>query len=549
MPRISQAGIPIQQAVTQDIRVDLGPSIGEGLQAVGAAAIGVGRQLQEEEKVQKLLDEKMQNQIDISGRIDSAGIRSVTDTNIERLMFQSPDPTTWESIVKEQFQQASADLTKIEMSDETRAVQIKLLEIDLAEKLASTQGRAVVQKAADNRFKATAELISAMGTGKLDDIAIAEDNLRSVLDDTIALEEETDAIIKAVKEKGNDEFVKTVAGVGFAAWERTVTKENPQGDLAVAFAAIDELNLPEADKAVAESQMRTRVTNRRAENTLKLEAQQEQQLDDINQLIYFDKNYDAAMKAVDASSLDEKAQSSLFADIQRRAAAAVKHKDIVTDRSVFERLYNDALGIWKGSVRKRDFNEDLRNNSRFLGDEDYQELLKIAATTLKTSQASALSNADREAGRLLVNHVDEPAYAQFLADSMRGLKPDAAKLFESEANEIRQLQFWNLSLYNKDLRDWITENPDKLGREFAQYANQQKMIYWSKSIEDIRATKAEGEQVRSTLRELQAETDKAKQDPIKAPAVPPTITTQAAYDKLPSGSRYIDRNGRISVKR
>lgn len=541
MPRVSEIGVPVARAVLTPIGVDLGPG-GEGLQAIGAAVSGIG-------KVQQLLDRKMQNQIDIGGRIDSASVRSVTDTDIERLLFESPDSTTWEDIVRKRFAQSSTELSKIDMSDETRAIQVGLLEADLQEKLATIQGRAVVKKAADNRFKATAELIKAMGVGKPDEILLAEQNLRDILDDTISLKEEKDEIIKDVKEKGTEEFVKTVAGVGFDAWKRTVTKENPAGDLTVAFAAIDNMNLPEADKQNAESQMRVRVQNRRAENTFKLEAQQEQQLDDINQLIYFDKNYDAAMKAVDASALDEKAQSLLFADIQRRAAAAVKHVDIVTDRSVFERLYNDSLGIWKGSVNKRDFNEDLRNNSRFLGDEDYQELLKSAANTLKTSQASALSLADKEAGRLLVNHVDEPAYVKFLADSMRGMKPDAAKLFESEANEIRQLQFWNLSLYNKDLRQWIADNPDKLGREFAQYANQQKMLYWNKSIDEVRAEKEKGDQVRATLKRLQAESDKAKEKAAESPPTPPTITTQAAYDKLPTGARYIDRNGRVSVKR
>lgn len=74
-----------------------------------------------------------------------------------------------------------------------------------------------------------------------------------------------------------DEAEKKVAignavGIGFDVWQTTVTPEDPDGNLNLAFDAIDALDVPGGDKQEIESELKTRVANRRAET--KLEAEQ-----------------------------------------------------------------------------------------------------------------------------------------------------------------------------------------------------------------------------------------------------------------------------------
>ena len=76
---------------------------------------------------------------------------------------------------------------------------------------------------------------------------------------------------------------------------------------------------------------------------------------------------------------------------------------------------------------------------------------------------------------------------------MKGLKPDLANAFEKDANERRKLQFWYLSRYNKEMRDWITENPEKVGKDFYQYSEQLKHQYWNTSIDEIKKLRLERE--------------------------------------------------------
>ncbi len=268
----------------------------------------------------------------------------------------------------------------------------------------------------------------------------------------------------------------TVLDAAFAVWRDT-------GQLADGLAIIDKSGLD--DKARVENEFKTRVTNRRAEEKLELEAQQEKDLDAINKLLFSDKDYSGAMLAIENSSLDEKTQGTLFADAERRAAAAAKGVPLKNDRVEESRLYEESLDIWRGTVTKKDFDADLVDNQHKLDDSAYQRVSSSAANTLKSSQAESLRRADTETGRLIVDFREEDAFKKFISDGIKGLNPDAASLFENVANERRQLQFWSLSRYNAELRQWIEENPDKLGKDFFQFSESLKHEYWNQSIEDL----------------------------------------------------------------
>ncbi len=164
-----------------------------------------------------------------------------------------------------------------------------------------------------------------------------------------------------------------------------------------------------------------------------------------------------------------------------------------TDRVKQAELYTESLNIWRGTISKTEFDKKLNANANNLDDNSYRILAKSAADTLKSSQAESLSRANTEVIRVVVDFSEEDAFAKFVSDSIKGLDTDAAKLFEDNANENRQLQFWSVSRYNAELRQWIEDNPDKLGKDFSQFSEGLKHQYWNRSIEEIKVLKVERE--------------------------------------------------------
>ncbi len=223
----------------------------------------------------------------------------------------------------------------------------------------------------------------------------------------------------------------------------------------------------------------------------------------------------------------------------------ISKPDITTDRVKQAELYTKSIDIWRGTTTKAEFDKDLNASAADLDDSAYASLARSAADTLRSSQAEALSRANTEAGRLIVDFIQEDSFKQFIADSIKGLNPDAVTLFEDEANERRQVQFFALSRYNAEVRQWIEENPDKLGKDFFQFSESLKHDYWNKSIDDLRELRARTEAEFVAAGFLAAN-----------PLVPPvadssivTISTRAEYDKIQKGTRYRGPDGRIATKR
>ena len=128
----------------------------------------------------------------------------------------------------------------------------------------------------------------------------------------------------------------------------------------------------------------------------------------------------------------------------------------------------------------------------------------------------------------------------------------------------RKMQFWYLSRYNKELRDWLAEHPDKLGRDFFEYAEELKHQYWNTGIDEIRRLKREreggifeeevGEQIRKVKEAAGGPSILGADILPVAPAEPkeaelPRPKTKAEYDALPSGTEYIHPDGTRRVKK
>jgi hypothetical protein len=112
-------------------------------------------------------------------------------------------------------------------------------------------------------------------------------------------------------------------GQAFSAWQATVNTENPDGDLNAALELVESSGIPETDKQEVESELTSRITNRRAENKIKLETQKDEEIGNINQLLYIDENYSGASKAVqDSPFFTNKEKKPLLKEINTLAKAA-----------------------------------------------------------------------------------------------------------------------------------------------------------------------------------------------------------------------------------
>ena len=96
---------------------------------------------------------------------------------------------------------------------------------------------------------------------------------------TAAKQAEDFAIIDAAEQKV---AISNSVGIGFDAWQTTVTPDDPDGDLNAAFDVIDALDVPEGEKQEIESELKTRVANRRAETKLEAEQADAKSVETIN---------------------------------------------------------------------------------------------------------------------------------------------------------------------------------------------------------------------------------------------------------------------------
>jgi hypothetical protein len=106
----------------------------------------------------------------------------------------------------------------------------------------------------------------------------------------------------------------------FGAWQQTVTPDNPKGDLNAAFDLIEQSDIPAEDKQEAESELKTRVTNRRAENKFQFEQQNQEDRQGIVDL--FVKNQYAGIDAfINSTSLEPKEKSEWISKAATRTKA------------------------------------------------------------------------------------------------------------------------------------------------------------------------------------------------------------------------------------
>lgn len=243
-----------------------------------------------------------------------------------------------------------------------------------------------------------------------------------------------------------------------------------------------------------------------------------------------------ADSAIEKSSLAETEQP-IWYERQRLAIERRLKGEVITTNSLIKgEIESMAYDISTGAVTMPEFKKRL-NNERYtnetIDDSAYDELFSLAERKFDSYQAEAMKGREVHALGQLVTLPSEEAFAEMLARL-------TSKFDKEQAQTLRQLQFDNLDRYKKALRDWLKkpENKDATADEI--YKEGRKiLVHFRKTPNQLREEVAN-----------RGQAGKAAVEAIKkiAAQVVPQPKTKAEYDKLESGTRYIDPEGVERIK-
>ncbi|HOK66352.1 MAG TPA: hypothetical protein PLV55_06025 [Anaerohalosphaeraceae bacterium] len=151
-----------------------------------------------------------------------------------------------------------------------------------------------------------------------------------------------------------------------------------------------------------------------------------------------------------------------------------------TDPIVRSELFEKAVDIWRGHLTLDELKKELQQKWQqgLLNESDYNYIWDTATRTLKTSQASAIADAVKNAKYVLVDFAEKEDFEEFL----KNLK---SKKDQEKALQKRQLQFWHLSQYEQELQNWLRENPNASVQELRTQAEMLQYQYMNWSTEEI----------------------------------------------------------------
>lgn len=510
-----RAGIDVRQG-------DVGAAVGQALIA-GGRELGRRRQRQEQIRLRR------QQMTDANSAVLAEKLRSTADAEFGAFKLTNSQET-WEEERIRQTTKVASQIAGLDFSSDALESQRVQSETYSAVQSAKALTDATRQLRTDTIAAQTEAMTEAFRTGgakeQLDAITRFRDNGANMGKDKVEVLNDIKAARDAGRSLRSEDLVNGVHAA-IEAGART-------GDFSIAEQLATNDVIPEKDQTVLRNTIRA---NKNVFNS-KQEAVREANTTDFVLRIAEGRSIpgtpQVGVSEINDALRDGKIDLSQRDDLIKRIAKP----DIETDRVRQAELYDMSLKIWKGAVTKAEYDKALNDSSLKLDDPAYNLLAKSGADTLKSSQAEALTRANNETRSVLVDFVSQDGFDRFIADSIRGLAPDIAKAFEDNANEERQLQFWSLSRYNAEVRQWIQENPDKLGKDFFQFSEGLRHVYWNRSIDEIRALRLE----RETELGINIPTPAATESV-------PLITTRAQYDKLPKGARYRDSKGNITTKR
>lgn len=206
--------------------------------------------------------------------------------------------------------------------------------------------------------------------------------------------------------------------------------------------------------------------------------------DEVTRAAKAGKSLEEIDKMIESAPVDE--------DIQRKLENYAEEKlkePVLTNEPLRAKMHKMALDVGTGAVEIAEFRRELEAVKDKLSDDpeerdaSYRTLINKAEEERDKSVSDLLAKMDKKAGRLIVDYREEDAFADYLAQMARGMKPDIRTLFENKANENRKLQFMFLDQFNNELLAWVRKNKDASLREMEQKAEEKKVYYYNAAKE------------------------------------------------------------------
>ena len=260
-----------------------------------------------------------------------------------------------------------------------------------------------------------------------------------------------------------------------------------------------------------------------------LEIMREKDRDEISQLI---RSGQLATNRIDNSNLDEKEQWTWFERARAEAKRLADGEEIITDNGVRTELYNDIMGILSLSKTKREV-LDKAKEARFdpknptLSETDYSKIETAIHAQYEQAYGQGMGKVSRYAEGLLLN-------------------PDSLGYIKNAP-----IRYKILGDFNEAWLNWIASKGDTL--KVSEIYPEGRRMAAQFQISDKEAERLEVE-MNERLREREATihpkmpTDKKILEAAKKVAsgtseALPRPKTKSEYDKLDSGTRYIDPQG------
>jgi hypothetical protein len=189
-------------------------------------------------------------------------------------------------------------------------------------------------------------------------------------------------------------------------------------------------------------------------------------------------------------------------------------------------LKSGAIDVWRGSITREDLDAKILTSLASpdgINDKQYAEIISAADSKLEQSQADDIRRFSRDAANVILGQ-----FAGIVSfDALGNMNVNMANLTGNQVEDVKYRMHY-VSLYEQDLRDYIAANPKVSGKEFYQYATEQKIKRWNTTLEQMKdVAKSQGKGV-------------ATQTPTKPAGVP----ADAVWDEDKKMWTYT-RNGRL----
>jgi len=162
-------------------------------------------------------------------------------------------------------------------------------------------------------------------------------------------------------------------------------------------------------------------------------------------------------------------------------------------------LKSAAMDVWRGTITREELDKRIRislANPEGINNEQYADIISSADRELKSTQAEDIRRFSRNAANVILGQysglLQFDALGNLTGVNLAGLSGDEV--------EDAKYRMHFLSLYEQGLRDWIAENPKASGKEFYQYAAEQKMRYWNTTLESMKLiAQRQGRQIKGAV--------------------------------------------------